>query len=298
VEHLIHRAAPPLETTVAMAQPTREALVSWNARAPRGYIELAASFADGSRSEWLPYVRWSEGERRSLGERRGLLEIAVDLLRGAAPLAEVHIRSDVALDALWLATPPEREARIGARSEVADGPIALDVPAFSQYLAARPGERGWCSPAALAMLLAFWGAPRTVPEVAAAVYDAAYAGAGNWAFNAAFAGTLGFAAATAYLRDLVHVRRFLAAGIPLALSIAWRQGDLPAAPLPASAGHLVIVRGFTEHGAVLINDPAQPCVCVDYSREAFERAWLGHGGVAYLVAPRGRAGDLTALANS
>ena len=117
-------------------------------------------------------------------------------------------------------------------------------------------------------------------------------------FDHVMTGTLGFAAATAYLRDLVHVRRFLAAGIPLALSIAWRQGDLPAAPLPASAGHLVIVRGFTEHGAVLINDPAQPCVCVDYSREAFERAWLGHGGVAYLVAPRGRAGDLTALANS
>ena len=124
------------------------------------------------------------------------------------------------------------------------------------------------------------------------------AGAGNWAFNTAYAGALGFAAATAYLRDLAHARRFLAAGIPLALSIAWREGELPGAPLPASAGHLVVVRGFSEHGAVLVNDPAQPGVSFVYPRAAFERVWLGHGGVAYLVAPHDRSADLTALANT
>jgi len=295
VADLIRLDAPPLEADVALAHEATRALVSWNARAPRGSIELAASFPDGSRSPWLAFVRWSEGERSSQYGCAGGLELAVDTALATPPLRTLHVRSEVALDALWIATPTQPgggdDATVNAR------PVELDVPAYSQYPPGHEHERGWCSPASLAMLLAYWGRPLAVPAVAAAVYDTAYGGAGNWAFNTAFAGALGFAAATAYLRGLGHALQFLAAGIPLAVSIAWPEGALPGAPLPASAGHLLVVRGLGADGTVLVNDPARRDVRGAYPAGAFERAWLGHGGVAYLIAPSERAAHLLELAN-
>jgi hypothetical protein len=295
VEHLIRLAQPPREAELRLVRPSNVALVSWNARAPRGSIELAALYADGTRSGWIPFARWAEEERRSLGGVDGDFELALDTARAERPPAALLARSDVDLDALWLATPPERKpvARNGAREAALD----LDVPAYSQYLASQPTERGLCSPTSLAMLLAFWGLRLGAARVAEGVRDAAYGGTGNWAFNAAFAGSHGFAAATAYLRDLHQVRRFIAAGIPLAVSIAWNEGELPFPPLPASDGHLLVVRGFSAEGAVLVNDPAHRRLRVAYPADAFERAWLGHGGIAYLVAPAERADDLVALAN-
>jgi len=312
---LIRLAAPPLETQVPLARPARSALVSWNARAPRGRIDLAASFSDGSRSRWLPFVAWSEAERRSLGGIDGAFELAIDIATGTRPLVALNVRSDVELDALWIASRDEAVAlrevtsregtshdaasrEITSRSNAAEsGALDLQVPMSSQYLEELPGDRGLCSPASLAMLLAFWGTRLAVADVAGGVRDAGFGGAGNWAFNAAFAGALGFAAATAYLRGLAHARGFLEAGIPLALSLAWNEGELAGAPLPVSAGHLVVLRGFTADGYVVVNDPAHARVRATYPPEAFESAWLGHGGVAYLVAPRARAVDLLALAN-
>jgi len=327
---LIRLAAPALETQVPLARPAHTALVSWNASTPRGRIDLAASFADGSRSTWLPFVSWSEAERRSLGGSDGGFELAIDIARSARPLVALNVRSDVALDALWIASRDDaRSHEVGLRKATlheptlreltlhgaapheatpheaawqpsdaeSDDALDLEVPALSQYLAELPGDRGLCSPASLAMLLGFWGSPLGVADVAAGVRDASFGGTGNWAFNAAFAGALGFAAATAYLHGLAHARRFLEVGIPLALSLAWNEDELPGAPLPVSAGHLVVLRGFNGNGSVLVNDPAQPRVRVTYAAEAFERAWLGHGGVAYLVAPRARALDMLALAN-
>ena len=68
------------------------------------------------------------------------------------------------------------------------------------------GGRAWCSPTAVAMVLAFWGCGPTSQDCAwvdpsfadpcvhhavRGVYDHDYRGAGNWAFNIAYAGELG-----------------------------------------------------------------------------------------------------------
>ena len=100
------------------------------------------------------------------------------------------------------------------------------------------------------------------------------------------------------MRDLGTVDALLAAGLPPALSIAWSAGALPGAPLPASDGHFVVVRGRTPDGDVIVNDPAQPHVRHVYPATEFERAWLGHGGVALLVAPVARIDDLVTAANA
>jgi hypothetical protein len=284
--------APSLETTFAFA-PANEAVVSWNTRAASGTLDLRVTRADGRRSGWLPYVTWDERERRSLGGRDEVATLELDILRVPDGARSLEVRSSVPLDAVALAAPPGRSA-VGARPE--PHALTLEVPERGQYLSAYPEQRGWCSPAALAMLLGYRGLFFDVAAVADGVRDAAYGGTGNWTFNVAFAGTFGLRGVVAYLSDLAAAERFIAARVPLALSIAWRTGELPGAPLPQSDGHLVVLRGFDDAGDPLLNDPAQPEIGVRYPRAAFERAWLEHGGVAYVVAPAGREAELEGYA--
>lgn len=274
--------------------PTREAIVSWNARALDGMLELRANAHDGRTSAWLPYVAFSANARASLDGRDTFVRIETDVLRADVDLVSLGIRARGEVDAVYVSTPD-----YGAPSRIVALPaLELAVPALSQYVLAPVDDRGWCAPAALAMLLAYRGYPVDVAVVAREVRDERYGGTGNWAFNTAFAGTLGFRAAVLHLRDLAHAHAFLADDVPLALSIAWRPGTLPGAPLPASEGHLVVLRGIDENGDALVNDPAQPGVAVRYPRDAFERAWIGHGGVAFAVTPAPLGEALVRLANA
>ena len=269
------------------------AIVSWNADAPSGGIALAVHRSDGSVAEPLLYARWSPGDRRSLDGADAKTRVAVDVVRSDVPFSGIGVTSTVPLDAVAVAIPPPDDARVPPRARVAP----LDVPALSQTVRGfAESTRSWCSPTALAMLLRFHGVEVAVVDVARGVFDSSYAGTGNWAFNAAYAGARGLRAAAAYLRGLDHVAAFVEAGLPVAISISWRGKDLPGAPLPHSEGHLVVVRGFEPHHA-LVNDPAQPGVATRYDRAALDRVFRAHGGVAYLVAPRERTAELVALAN-
>lgn len=283
---------PGTEALIRIPAATR-AVVSWNADAAAGGIALIAHRTDGSVSNPLLYARWSEGERRSLDGADAHTRIAIDVVHSEVPLSALEISATVPLDAVAVSIPPPPGARAPALRQAA----ALDVPELSQYVPEHPAERGWCSAAALAMLLRFHGRDASVAEVARAVFDSAYNGTGNWAFNVAYAGTRGLRAFVAYVRGIDHVAAFLAAGLPVAISIGWRQGELPGAPLETSDGHLIVVRGIEpEH--VLVNDPAHPAIAVRYPRTALEAVFRAHGGVAYLIAPRSRSDELVALANT
>jgi hypothetical protein len=273
-------------------RPASRAVVSWNTAAPAGTLSLTAHRTDATTSGPLPYVRWSPLERRSLDGADPTTRIAVDIVRSDVPIAAIGVTSSVALDAVAVSVPPGNGARV--RERAATG--TLDVPPLSQYLAAYPDERGWCSATSLAMLLEFHGVSADVATVAHAVYDASYEGTGNWSFNAAYAGTRGLRSAVAYLHGIEHVAAFIDAGLPLAISVSWTHGQLPGAPLEHSDGHLLVVRGV---GAthVEVNDPAHPTVATRYPRAAIDALFRAAGGVAYLVAPPSRSAELVALAN-
>jgi len=273
-------------------RPSSRALVSWNSSAPAGALTLTAHRTDGTTSEPLPYVRWSPRERRSLDGADPTTRIAVDIVRSDVPIAAIGIAGSVALDAVAVSVPPAPDARTPARTRAA----TLDVPALSQYVPAFPNERGWCSATSLAMLLRFHGIEADVATVAHAVYDASYAGTGNWSFNAAYAGARGLRSVVAYVRGLEHVAAFVAAGLPAAISISWTPGQLPGAPLEHSDGHLLVVRGLDDTH-VTVNDPAHPSVETRYPRAALDALFRAAGGVAYLVAPPARTAELVALAN-
>ncbi len=284
----------PGEEAVVNVGPTREAIVSWNGLALDGAIELRANAIDGRTSPWLPYVAFSSEKRASLASRDGFVHVDTDVVRGETDFVTIGIRSRGALDAVFVSTPD-----YGAPSSIVALPaVDLAVPAYSQFEPAYPNERGWCAPASLAMLLAYRDYPVDVPIVAREVFDARYGGTGNWTFNTAFAGRLGFRAAVMHLRDLGHAHAFVVDDIPLALSIAWEDGELPGAPLARSDGHLVVLRGIDPNGDALVNDPARPGVAAVYPREPFERAWLAHGGIAFGVAPGRYAEALLRLAGA
>ncbi|MEU9506683.1 peptidase C39 family protein [Micromonospora sp. NPDC048170] len=187
----------------------------------------------------------------------------------------------------------------------------LDVPRYSQRLhaGAHPqwggGGDSWCSPTCTSMVLAFWGAapaptryawvapagPRPVVVHAARhCYDHAYAGAGNWPFNTAYAGLHGVDAFVTRLRSLAEAEAFVAAGIPLIVSAAFTAGQVPGLDYD-TAGHLMVLVGFTDAGAPVLNDPYAPdddAVRRTVDRDRFEAAWqTGSGGVAYVLRPPG-----------
>ena len=126
------------------------------------------------------------------------------------------------------------------------------------------------------------------------VFDRSYGGAGNWAFNTAYAGTRGLRAYVTRLRDLTEAEAFLAAGVPLVVSVTFREDELDGAGYDTN-GHLLTIIGFTAEGDVVSNDPNSHRVASNeqvravYRRDQFERVWLGSdGGLAYVMHPTRR----------
>jgi len=288
-------AASGLATALRVL-PAAHALVSWNTLETIDTLELTVHTAGGRSSRPLPYVAFEDGRRASLDGFDDVARISTDVVSAASPIVGLDVHSHKQLARVAASTPPGDPPRAAPPDAAARR--ELDVPEHSQYVAEFPGERGWCAPASMAMLAGAWGMAPGVAEVAAGVFDRAYNGTGNWAFAAAYAGACGLVGAAAYLRDLVNLEALIAAGLPAAVSIAWGSDALPGAPLEQSSGHIVVVRGFDARGDVIVNDPAQPAVRHVYGRAAFAGCWLGHGGVALLVAPPERIDDLLRCANA
>jgi hypothetical protein len=282
--------------TALRVPPAPRAIISWNTQEAVDALALTVKDAGGRRSRPLPYVAFEDGRRSSLNGFDDVATIETDVVRAANEIVALEVRSHRPLTRVAVSTPPPEPER--KTPPAADAQRDLAVPEHSQYVDDFPGERGWCTPASVAMLVAAHGITPSVAEVAAGVFDHAYNGTGNWAFAVAYAGMCGLAGAAAYLRDLVNVERFIAAGLPLAVSISWQGDALPGAPLDRSDGHILVVRGFDARGDVIVNDPAQPAVRHVYGRAAFARCWLDHGGVALLVAPPERIDDLLRCANA
>lgn len=198
----------------------------------------------------------------------------------------------------------------GPRGGVAHG-LELPVPAYSQQLhrGSYPqwgsGGESWCSPTSTAMVLGTWGlgpaeeeyawvdaghADRFVPHAAGHVFDHAY-GAGNWSFNTAYAARYGTEAFVTRLRSLAEAELFVAAGIPLVVSVSFTRDELDGAGYD-TAGHLLTVIGFDAAGDVICNDPAShelPSndeVRVVYDRDQLEQVWQrAAGGIVYVIRP-------------
>ena len=287
----------------------KELIVSWNASTNVSLsVEVRPVIPGGA--AFLSLGRWTstpgpENPRESVnGQKEPWGEVQTDVLvlKESAEAAQVRlgIRGPVSgLRRLSLAfsspgpAPAETPIRSGATSHGMD----LPVPIRSQ--ADYPeGVSKWCSPTSTSMLMAYWGERMgrsewilPVPDVARAVMDPGWGGTGNWPFNMALPGSRpGLNAAVARWNGLPDLEGWVASGMPVAASVSYAL--LKGRPtVEAGDGHLVVVRGFTPEGDVIVNDPGvrRERVRRVFPRSDFARAWDHSGRTVYLVWPDGHS---------
>jgi hypothetical protein len=307
-----------------------EVIPSWNALTPPGSlveVELQARNADRTETGWYALGRWTFDdeafERTSVpGQEDAFGTVATDTFRAAASLLAYRLR--LTLSAGRHGPPVVRLlGAVASSGEPAGGDVSapgaatgveLNVPSYAQSIHGEIPQYGgggaaWCSPTSTAMVMEYWDyGPSAadlvwvgpalmdpcVDHAARFTFDVAYDGTGNWPFNTAYAAHFGLDAFVTRLRSLQEAEVFVAAGIPLVTSIAAGPGELKGFLLPeGTAGHLVVIVGFTPEGDPIVNDPAAPsndAVRRTYRRAEFESVWLnGSGGAVYVITPPGTA---------
>lgn len=319
--------------------PATQAVASWNARTPAGtWIQVEfRSVGDGWTSGWYVLGRWAYGDadiKRATvsGQSDEHGSVDVDTFVAGEPLVAHQVRvtlhravgqaaaPSVSLVGVMASAVPDRFTVPASKPGPARG-IELAVPRYSQnvHLGEYPeydgGGEAWCSPSSTEMVVEYWGrgptpeetswvdpsyADPTVDHAARHTYDHDYRGAGNWPFNAAYAAHFGLRAHITRLTSLLELERHIARGVPVITSQAFQADELPGSGY-STAGHIMVVVGFTERGDVIANDPASPdnpSVRRVYPRRAFENVWLrtkrplpgggvggGSGGIAYVIQP-------------
>jgi hypothetical protein len=304
-----------------------EVVPSWRVATPTGTwiaVQVRARTSTGKLTRWQKLGRWTSAVggtyKRSFGTQDdGLSTVATDTLRAKSGVVftAYSVKVQVFRAAGTTATPVVDSVHaVASQLASAVPPVSapmlpaktLAVPAYSQmthrgqYPQYGGGGEAWCSPTSLSMMLAYFNRLPTsgeyswvsksyadpwVDEVARRVFDAAYQGTGNWPFNTAYAATRLPRAMVTRLASLRDVERFVAAGLPVEVSITFSSGQLSGAPISSTAGHLVVVVGFTSTGKVVVNDPAASTnagVRRTYDRAQFEAAWLRRShGTAYVM---------------
>jgi len=290
-------------------------------------IEMRGTTDAGTATKWYVMGRWASGDsdadihRTSLsgqGDTDGTVAIDTFLTRKDVTLSSYQLRVTLlrlpgvdsgptvrAVGAMSSALPDDRKVAVSPHSGVVS---ELAVPTYSQsvHLGHYPefdgGGEAWCSPTSMQMIVEYYGRypadvswvepkPHDSPSVdyaARHTYDYNYEGAGNWPFNTAYAATYGLEAFVTQLRSLTEAERFIAAGIPLTVSVSFKAGDLDGAGYSTN-GHLMNIVGFTANGDVIANDPVAPDnsgVRRVYDRAQFENVWIPtsrSGGITYVV---------------
>jgi hypothetical protein len=293
----------------------RDAIASWNASTPAGsWVEIQFRARYGPRwSKWYVLGIWASDDstiRRhsvgSQGDSDGSVAADTFASSNKEETTDTFQLKFRLFSADGVSIPNVRNASVAYASaapksvSVSAGNPArwntlLDIPQYSQMVYPNGGNV-WCSPTSTSMVLSYLAkyAGDCEPRVRAAVdgvFDWIYDGHGNWPFNTAYAATPGYEGYIARLTSLAKAEEYVAAGIPVILSIAWNKGELTNADVDSTNGHLLVLAGFDSSGNPIINDPAAPAnerVRRTYLRSQFEPLWLqASGGTVYLIYPEG-----------
>ena len=291
----------PLLWPVIESRPFDELLPSWNADVPQGChlaVDVRVSVEPGIWSPWLSLGGWERGATPpSPGSRtvewrtdRGKVRVAIDVLESEFTLSRYQLRFSAAgdeairLDSVHVvASDTASVLNHPLRRDLVQA-VELKVPARSQRLEDPAIAGRICSPTSVTMALAHFGAEYPTGTVAETLYDADHDIYGNW--NRAVQGAFELGV-RGYLTRINHwgeVAAHLLAGEPLVISIRADEGELQGAPYARTSGHLLTIRGLTDDGYALVNDPAAhevEGVPRRYSLSNLETVWLRRNGVAY-----------------
>ncbi|WP_130342880.1 peptidase C39 family protein [Herbihabitans rhizosphaerae] len=307
---------------------------------PKSFItvEMRGKLAGGGNTTWYTMGRWAHEDtdikRTSIpgqDDAHGLVDVDTFKVKSGVALHGFQLRATLYREAGDSNAPtvnmvgamtsniPDRFTVPASKPGVAAG-IELRVPRYSQnvhvghYPEYGGGGEAWCSPTSTEMVIEYFGkrpsdpemawipadhVDRTVDHAARYTFDKDYDGTGNWPFNTAYAWRFQLPSHITRLSTLNDLERYIAAGIPVITSQSFYAKELDGAGY-GTAGHLMVVIGFTKEGDVIANDPASKnndAVRRVYKRAQFENIWLrtkrytedgkvasGPGGIAYIIA--------------
>lgn len=288
-------------------RPFTELIPSYNPTCPpETGLRFDVRTRDARSGAWSPWFytgSWGRTLGKDERETRnevGAVNIDYLVLRRPADAYQVRVRLyafnldeklNPALRRLTICysgTEPDPAKREAARRPVAmpsDYARDLPVPFRAQGLAAKPLRPEICSPTSVSMVLQYHGFDRPTEENALGIYDAEYDLFGNWQRAVAWTGQNGFDAYLTRFRTWDQVKATIAAGQPIVASIRFKEGQCPSFVMPKTAGHLIVIRGVTRDGNFIVNDPASKDRGngAVYKADDMARAWLDHGGVAYII---------------
>ena len=281
-----------------------ELIASWNADTPDGTclkVEARALYPAGPTKYYVMGL-WSSNPTRYPRE-------SVPHQRDAD--------GDVSTDTLILKRPGERvQLRVTLRGDdsrkpklkflglsltdtkAAPEPLPPNRAAWDKTIAVPersqmnyPNGKVLCSPTTVSMIMTYWSQKlhraeldHDVPYIVDAIYDPKWKGTGNWPFNMAYGGSYpGLRAYVTRLTDLSEVEDWIAAGIPVGLSVC---SDRLHHRGPGPNGHLIVCVGFTAEGDPVVNDPgSSKLVRRVYPRKDLIYAWAYSRNAVYLIYP-------------
>lgn len=296
--------------------PVTEIIPSWNVIAPS---ETGARFhvrvKDLGTGEWSPWLyigQW--GRTIAMGRNDRTIqfdggEVQIDTLVLRRPASAFQIRATLqSFDYDTKIVPALRRVSICYSGVVDDQQQrrelmpSLNVPdnwardlsvKFRAQADSNPRIKGEvCSPTSVSMVMEYSGVNLPTLENANAIFDSDYNLFGNWNRAVARAGELGLDAWITRFRNWDQVKATIAQGQPIVASIRFEKGEMPNNPLyQDTPGHLIVIRGLTKEGDVIVNDPARKEPRdgkpngngVVYKANELAKAWFDRGGVAYII---------------
>jgi hypothetical protein len=281
-----------------------ELIASWNAESPDGAylkVEARAIYPAGPTKYYVMGL-WSANPDRSPREsvpnqKDADGDVATDTLILRRPCDRLQIRLTLGGD--YNQKPMLKFLGLDLTDTKVVPPVlpsnraalgrTLPVPQRSQM--SYTNGKVLCSPTAVSMIMTFWSRQlkrpelnHDVPDIVSAIYDAKWKGTGNWPFNTAYAGSFrGIRAYVTRLTDLAEVEDWIAAGVPVALSVC---SDRLHHRGPGPNGHLIVCVGFTENGDPVVNDPGSSRdIRRVYPRKDVIYAWSYSRNAVYLIYP-------------
>jgi hypothetical protein len=241
--------------------------------------------------QWTPWVATTTiGPAAFPADRSpGPLAVDIDAYSAAHPLDGARLRVRVhparALSSPWMMALSASD--LAPLEPTGGGASRLSVPPRSQMEEAAAIRARICSPACVAMVLAFWGHGTEVAALASEIYHPGLDLYGVWPAAIHAAARRGVAGYLLRFPDWASASWCLARGLPVIASIRFEAGEVDGTPIARTDGHLVVLTG-EEGDLVLVNDPAAPSAAEAprrYRRDQLSRAWLERGGVGYVLFP-------------
>lgn len=297
-----------LSEQISTSFDAKELVITWNADVPDDtWLEIEFRVKDkfAGWSVWYCLGHWGHKtpyERVTEDPIYGILK--VDILKAQRKFNTIQYRirffgsktkkyPTLKRVTLCYTSPPDKGENAFRLMEAPVGPaVSLSVPWISQ-LRYEDVENmdminsGVCAPTSLTMVMKFHDKPVRVKETAQQAFDPVAEIYGNWAFLAATAANHGLKAWVQRFTTWKEVRQLVEKGIPVIISIAYPKNTFSSEPESSSEGHLMVVRGFTKTGDVIVNNPGtvfrENGEGIVYKWHELGKAFFGHGGVGIIV---------------